>query len=238
MNSQLSMLNKYKRLLFSSLLSPCRPTIRNFEMSEIYRYVESSEKCLNIGSSVYSRLGTKFWRGSRLRHLSVVNLDIEAGSNVDIVADACQPLPFNDSEFDLIVAQAVFEHLVDPQFTVNEIQRVGSNQAYIFLTIPFLQGYHADPHDYQRFTINGVQVLFSGFQLVACGVSSGPFSAVAWITRDILTFGLKGSTIYSMTRLLSSIIAYPVSTLDYIFPRTNAYIRNASEYYYLFRLQK
>ena len=58
-------------------------------------------------------------------------------------------------------------------------------------------------------------------------------TAIAWIIRDILTFGKKKSFIYNFSRLISSSISLPVSLIDYVYPRIDSFTRNASEYYYL-----
>ena len=148
------------------------------------------------------------------------------------MADA-ENMPFDNGTFDLVVCQAVLEHVQNPKNIINEINRVLKKRGLFYCTVPFLQGYHADPYDFQRFTLKGMENLLDNFEILQKGVSSGPFSAIAWIIRDLLTIGSKKTIIYNFSRLISSIISYPISLLDYIYPRIDSYSRNASEYYYL-----
>ena len=55
----------------------------------------------------------------------------------------------------------------------------------MYAEIPFLQGYHADPHDYQRYTRSGIVELFGDFDLLETGVCVGPASALGWMLTDL-----------------------------------------------------
>ncbi len=227
-------MNNFNKLLTKylvKLLSPSRPVISNIEYKKISEFIKYSEKILNLGSGSETVLGAKFWEYIE-DHTNIVNLDINPGENVDIVADASD-MPFSDKTFDLIICQAVLEHIKDPKKVISEIKRVLKKEGFLYCTVPFLQGYHADPDDYQRYTTQGIKYLLSDFKIIYQGVSSGPFSTIAWIIRDLFTFGKKGCFLYRSSRFISSLLSYPVSLIDYIFPKTDSYIRNASEYYYL-----
>ena len=39
--------------------------------------------------------------------------------------------------------------------------RVLKPGGYIYSEVPFLQGFHADPDDYQRYTLQGLKILFN-----------------------------------------------------------------------------
>ena len=127
------------------------------------------------------------------------------------------------------------EHIENPLKVISEIKRVLKKNGLFYCTVPFLQGYHADPYDFQRFTMIGMRKLLDEYEIIQEGISSGPFSSIAWIVRDLLTIGKKKSVIYNFSRVISSLLSFPISLIDYIFPKTESFRRNASEYYYLAR---
>jgi len=229
-------LSIFFKKIVKNIFSPSRSVITKREYIDMKKIIKSPKRILNVGSGSNTVLGSKFWKYLK-KNQRVINLDIVDGENVDVVSDAGN-MPFLDNSFDFIVCQAVIEHLKNPKIVINEIKRVLKEGGYFYCTVPFLQGYHADPNDYQRFTNEGMKILLKHFTILKKGVSSGPFSAIAWIIRDIFTFGKKSSFIYRLSRIVSSILSFPVSLLDYIYPRTLSYARNASEYYYLAKSKK
>lgn len=90
---------------------------------------------------------------------SVLCTDIDASETVDLVADA-HDLPIEDSRFDSVVAIEVFEHLRNPRKAMEEIGRVLRPGGRVLISVPFMFRVHGDPHDYQRFTASGLEVLF------------------------------------------------------------------------------
>ena len=134
---------------------------------------EKDLKVLDLGS------------GSRRLGKSVINLDIDAFPNVNAVGDAHR-LPFDDKTFDTVWIEAVFEHVKVPPMVVAEIQRVLKPGAYVYAEIPFFQGYHGAPHDFQRYTLTGFEELFKNFAKVESGVCAGPSSALAYLLRTYL----------------------------------------------------
>ncbi len=227
------MIKKLKKILFRYFLSPSRSIISRNEYMTLIKLIDKPNKILNVGSSTESVLGYKFWKYLEGEY-KLINLDICPGENIDIVCDAAE-MPFSDGSFDLVVCQAVLEHVENPKKVVSEIKRVLKGKGLFYCTVPFLQGFHADPYDYQRFTMVGMRKLLSEYEIIKEGISSGPFSAIAWIIRDILTFGRKGSLTYNISRIISSLLSFPISLLDFIYPKIDSFKRNASEYYYLAR---
>lgn len=68
-------------------------------------------------------------------------------------------LPFADHSMDLVLCSAVIEHTDDPETLLREIARVLRPDGDLILTAPFLHQIHGEPHDYWRFTAQGVRVL-------------------------------------------------------------------------------
>jgi len=73
------------------------------------------------------------------------------------------------------------------------------------------------------------------FTILEFEVSSGPFSTICWILRDVFTFGPEGSAVYVLSRLCSSIVFGPISLIDYVSFNKKAWERNACEYAVLAR---
>ncbi len=189
-------------------------------------------KILNIGSGDFNGVGSKLWK---YRKGNVINLDILAGPNVDIVGDA-HNLPFNNNSFDTIIMQAVLEHLHSPDIALKEAFRVLKPNGYLYLEVPFLQGFHADPHDYFRYTQMGILQLTTDYGVIIYkGVSSGPFSTINWIIRDLLS----NLTIYKkfnlIVRFIISWLFFPLKYLDFFIINSKASERLACEYYYLIK---
>lgn len=124
-------------------------------------------------------------------HPRIVNVNIGAFRNVDVIGDA-HHLPYADESVDAIHSEAVFEHLAEPRAAALELRRVMKPGAFGYVCTPFLQQYHGYPHHYQNFTLQGHRYLFEsvGFMVVDAGHAVGPMVAlttlVAAALRDLL----------------------------------------------------
>lgn len=128
---------------------------------------------LNIGS------------GNSPRQDGVVNVDMMDYDNVDIVCDI-HHLPFKDNCIDAVMSVAVLEHVREPAVVLKELHRVLKPGGRVFSVIPFMQPFHASPHDYQRFTLPGIEFLHRDFEKIDCGVFSGPVSGALWAVQEAL----------------------------------------------------
>lgn len=150
----------------------------------------------------------------------IISVDIDAGSAVDVIADA-HFLPFKSHCADAIICQAVLEHTRDTVQAVNEFNRTLKQEGLVYAEIPFLQGYHAHPTDFRRYTIEGLRHLFSGFEEVTSGVCVGPSSALNWILQQYLIGLLTGFRVVSplttkILFLIVSLLTFPIKYLDLI----------------------
>jgi SAM-dependent methyltransferase len=66
----------------------------------------------------------------------VVACDIDPRCPSALTVDANEPLPFSDSEFDLLWCSEVIEHLLDPAFTIREFKRVLKPGGKLVMTTP------------------------------------------------------------------------------------------------------
>lgn len=106
--------------------------------------------------------------------------DIHPGPHVDSVQDIHR-LTFNDATYDTVLSFQVFEHIKDPRKASEEIFRVLKPGGTCIITAPFLSPQHADPSDYQRFTVMGMRELFSraGFEILECEADGAVFTVLA-----------------------------------------------------------
>jgi SAM-dependent methyltransferase len=115
----------------------------------------------------------------------IVNSDVYPGAFVHVLTDAHQ-LAFADDTFDMIIAQAVLEHLIEPPVAVEEFWRVLKKDGLVLADTPFLQAVHMAAYDFTRYTPLGQRALFKRFVELEVGVSAGPMSALRWSIEHAL----------------------------------------------------
>jgi SAM-dependent methyltransferase len=89
-------------------------------------------------------------------------------------------LPFQDDSFDLILSQAVLEHVPDPQRAVDELHRVLKPGGTMYVEIAFTQPLHAVPSHYFNVTPFGAEHLFRGWRSVNVTWFGGVSDTVTW----------------------------------------------------------
>ena len=175
----------------------------NRSVKRMIRELGTDTCILDLGSGIHRRAE------------NVINLEISVTPMVDVVGDG-HVLPFADNVFDAVISEAVLEHVHNPQMVVAEMYRVLKPGGYICAAVPFLQGYHASPHDYQRWTTTGFVTLFSDFIEVESGACAGPTTALHWIFREyiglICSFG--SLLIAKAVSLLVGWLTFPLVWLD------------------------
>jgi SAM-dependent methyltransferase len=120
---------------------------------------QTSGPCLQI--AVKSEIGRKFgdnWVSvDRYDHSAVIDRH-----------DDIHSLGFPDGHFNAVVCWSVLEHVPEPQRAIAEMLRVLKPGGSIWVQLPFLFPYHADPHDYWRVTPAGLRQWMRDFEEVAC----------------------------------------------------------------------
>lgn len=192
--------NVYRFLI--NVLSPVYPATW-FRIRPILRMINrSGAPAINIGS------------GSTSLSEHVVNLDFIAYPNVDIVGSVYE-IPIASDSINVAFNIAVLEHLNDPIKAVEEMHRILVPGGKLYVFVPFVQGFHASPHDYQRYTKSGLIHLFRNFTINRI-VNDGPTSGMLWILQEwlatLLCFGSQ-----RLQRLLCiafMCLTFPVKLLD------------------------
>lgn len=133
------------------------------------------------GGAGTSELSTEFLEKN------VIGSDIRKTDFADMIADA-QDLPYRDESADAVICQAVLEHVKNSSKVISEIIRVLKPGGYLFVDVPFLQGYHALPHDYRRFTLTGLETELDDLEKIESGVSVGPTTTLLWINIEYFSY--------------------------------------------------
>jgi SAM-dependent methyltransferase len=153
--------------------------------------------------------------------------------NVDIVCDIHQ-LPFKDNSVEAIMSDAVLEHVSEPDAVLKEVARVLKPGGRVFSVIPFMQPFHASPHDFQRYTLPGIAFLHRDFQMIECGVMSGPVSGALWVMQECLasTFSFGSPHLRNLLMIILMCLTWPIKFLDIFAMRLQTAQNVASSFYF------
>ena len=132
-------------------------------------------------------------------HAKYVGVDFAQGdsgwdySRLDAVA-MLEALPFRDSSFDRVISIVVLEHSALPGRAIEEFRRVLSAEGTVHLVVPLLWEEHQRPHDYFRFTSNGIRHLMesAGFRVLRIEPVGGFFWMLGRRLMAVLAFAQKG----------------------------------------------
>lgn len=113
------------------------------------------------------------------------NQDIPTGlhnANIDIFSPLHQ-IPVESNFFDVIICNAVLEHVANPDEVMREFRRVCKPGGLLYLCVPFIQPEHLDPTDFQRYTIDGLKRLVEqhGFEVVKAEGVHSVYTTLAWV---------------------------------------------------------
>lgn len=154
--------------------------------------------------------------------------------NTDTVCDI-HHIPLPDESFDCIFCTGTLEHVEDPAQAMSEIYRLVKKGGIVHIEVPFMQGFHADPHDYWRWTIPGLRLFCTraGLTELECGTHIGPASALNWVLNECVAClcgnGRFGNAVAALFRFI------PLKYLDYILVSKGSAARVASGIYFVGR---
>lgn len=166
-------------------------------------------------SSIIFNVGS----GPKVIRQGVINIDFQAFENVDVVADTYH-LPFRSCVADAVVSECVGEHLRDPKSALAELHRVLKPDGLIYISLPFIEGFHSSPDDFYRWTHEGLAELMkkAGFSKVELGIVAGPSSALSVILSEwcatLLSFG--SMKIYQVWLMFFMVITTPIKLFDFL----------------------
>jgi SAM-dependent methyltransferase/uncharacterized protein YbaR (Trm112 family) len=162
----------------------------------------------------------------------MVESDVAHGPNTNIIFDSHE-IPFANNVFDLVIVQAVLEHVLDPFACVAEITRVLKEGGAVYAETPFMQQVHGGQYDFHRFTFLGHRRLFRHFREVSSGLVAGPGSSLAWSLRYFITSFARSKRADQILSYMAHILVFWVKYFDYILNNNKASLDAACGYFFL-----
>jgi SAM-dependent methyltransferase len=92
-----------------------------------------------------------------------VGVDVGNNPKAEIEILPGETLPFEDSEFDIILSSQVLEHVKDVDQYLHECSRLLKENGTLLLSTHGTWQYHASPYDYHRWTSIGLKNLLERF---------------------------------------------------------------------------
>lgn len=134
-------------------------------------------------------------------NIEIIGFDIYSNDIVQFVADA-HDIPLLSESVDVVIVQAVLEHVLDPKRVVSEIYRVLKIDGLVYSETPFMQQVHEGAYDFTRFTDSGHQLLFGKFQKIESGVVGGPAVVMMWSIDYFFRSLFRSKTAGKLAKLL------------------------------------
>ena len=187
-------------------------------LSPVYSYSQRNrlkkflnDQIGNLDQKIVLNLGS----GNSEINEKIINVDIFKYQNVDIACDITD-LPFKDNSVDAIMTIAVLEHVPYPKKVVDEIYRVLKPGGFIYSSIPFIQGFHASPYDFQRYTSEGIKILHEEFAQVDTLLIGGPTSGFLWVMQEwiAILFSFGSKKLHFALSFIFMFLTFPIKFLD------------------------
>lgn len=120
--------------------------------------------------------------GRRTPDRRVIALEYVHHPRNDVQGDALR-LPFRDGCFDLVLSQAVLEHVTDPALAVREMSRVLRPGGVLYAEAAFIQPVHMAPHHYFNVTPHGMRWLGeqAGLEVLEQGTVGSFEDTLRWL---------------------------------------------------------
>lgn len=142
------------------------------------------------------------------RDASYTRTDLRASDGVSAV-DLNKLLPFPDESFDATLLFNSLYILEDQHMSLREIHRILKKGGRLFLSSPFIASEIPEPHDYMRFTAEGMERLLveAGFEVEALERMGGRASAAANLLHPLFLFSIIRVPVYTCALALDRLIA-------------------------------
>ena len=198
---------------------------------EIFGRLPSQALVLDIGAK---NTGGLYGGVDEPGDATIFCLDIAAQDGVTLVTDAHDMGCLKDGSVDAVISANTFEHLRHPDQAIAEIFRILKPGGHVWISVPFVFPFHADPDDYYRFTHNGLRVLCADFDEIDCDYARGPASTMNHLLVHFfgILFSFNNLRLYSGVTYLSRWLFFWVKYLDYfIGNHQNAHVLGNEAYF-------
>ena len=122
-----------------------------------------------------------------------VGLDVVSTPDADVVGFV-ENMPLEDGRFDLVLCTQVLEHCDNPAAAVSELRRVTAPGGRVLASTHGVQVYHPSPHDYWRWTHEGLARLFAengDWDDLRVDPAAGTAATLGMLLGTYLEIGLK-----------------------------------------------
>lgn len=191
--------------------------------------LEAGERVLDYGC------GNKPYKelfGSKFR--TYVGADIAGNRGAELELDEEGKVPAEDESFDCVLSSQVLEHVTSPKLYLREAHRLLKPGGSLVLSTHGTWPYHPDPHDYWRWTIEGLQleVRQAGFEVVMMQSVFGIESSALQLWQD--------ATFERLPRPVRRIYTWAIQSMIGVIERRRQYkvLDDASTYIVLARKPK
>jgi SAM-dependent methyltransferase len=191
----------------------------------------SKPRILTVGGSIEGEGAKEFLNSSKFE---VIDTDVTFGPRTKVICDG-HSLPFADASVDMVIIQAVLEHVLDPVQCVKEIHRVLKPDGIVYSEIPFMQQVHGKAFDFTRFSFLGQRRLFRNFELIDMGPTAGPGSSLSWAYVYFLMGFSNNFYIRVMLRLFGTYTSFYLKYFDLLTKNKASTLDGASGIYFLGR---
>src|SRR3989344_1679622 len=139
--------------------------------------------------------------------INLVRTDLVASPDV-VAVDINAPLPFPDSSFDAVLLFNAIYAADDPAALAREIRRVLKPDGTWLLVSPFVANEMPEPHDYVRFTGEGLERLCrgAGFSSVEVGRMGERASSAVQLLHPFFLFNIFRALVYPVALLFDGLI--------------------------------
>jgi len=166
-------------------------------------------ECAGLSGRVLDLAGGKGF--SYLQYLpsaiELVRTDLHASPGVAAV-DMNMPLPFPGASFDAVFLFSALYAAEEPAALMREIHRILKPQGACYISSPFIANEMPEPHDYLRFTAEGLERLCreSGFSSVAIQRMGERASAATQLLHPFFLFNIVRMFVYPLALLFDNLI--------------------------------
>jgi len=170
-----------------------------------------------FGDSVHNKVILSLGSGATRIHPEIINVDIRAFKEVDLVADVTD-MPLQDKTVDGIVCDSLLEHVANAPKFLREMARILKPGGTLILSIPFMLPYHSSPNDFFRWTEEGIRHVLkeNNFRVEEVGIIGGPMGALQGMLMHIfaILFSFGSKTLYFLLVQFFMVLFSPLKLLD------------------------
>jgi SAM-dependent methyltransferase len=204
-------LGKYYYKIGLNVLAPTFP----------FNYLQKIRQFFDPANQIVVDVGC----GNHRIDANIIGIDLFDYEAVDVVCDLIK-LPFKPDSVDGFASRSVLEHVPNPALIVKQLYGCTKSGGYGVHLIPFLYPFHASPHDYQRFTLEGQKILFTGWEMIEQTNPTGPITLVLLCLIEFLSIVVSfgNNKIKGYFYLFFCGILFPFKYLDFLFVNRKSFL--------------